>query len=156
MRYEKDFSKYYFSRHDNNVGSNCASKDTNYAKLFPAKKVDADQWAKTAKEAGMGYILFLTKHHDDFCLWDTKTTERKVTNAPLGKDVLAELRKSCDKRSCRRERLTPVYEKKYYKTIFSMTVLRMGSSPNRMGSSPNRMGSSPSQMGSSPNQMGSS
>ena len=45
----------------------------------------------------MGYILFLTKHHDGFCLWDTKTTDRKVTKSPLGRDVLAELRKSCDK-----------------------------------------------------------
>ena len=73
------------------------AKRTDYDSLFPAKKVDTDQWAKTAKEAEMGYILFLTKHHDGFCLWDTKTTGHKVTNAPLGKDVLAELKKSCDK-----------------------------------------------------------
>jgi alpha-L-fucosidase len=66
-------------------------------KLFAAKDCDTDQWARTAKEAGMGYILFLTKHHDGFCLWDTKTTDRKVTKAPLGRDVLAELKKSCDK-----------------------------------------------------------
>jgi len=65
--------------------------------FFRATDVDTDQWARTAKEAGMGYILFLTKHHDGFCLWDTKTTDRKVTKAPLGRDVLAELRKSCDK-----------------------------------------------------------
>jgi alpha-L-fucosidase len=65
--------------------------------LFAAKDCDTDQWARTAKEAGMGYILFLTKHHDGFCLWDTKTTDRKVTKAPLGRDVLAELKKSCDK-----------------------------------------------------------
>ena len=65
--------------------------------FFKATDVDTDQWARTAKEAGMGYILFLTKHHDGFCLWDTKTTDRKVTKAPLGRDVLAELRKSCDK-----------------------------------------------------------
>jgi alpha-L-fucosidase len=45
----------------------------------------------------MGYILFLTKHHDGFCLWDTKTTARNATRAPLGRDVLADLRKSCDK-----------------------------------------------------------
>ncbi len=64
---------------------------------FKATGCDTDQWAKTAKEAGMGYILFLTKHHDGFCLWDTKTTERKVTKAPLGLDVLAQLRRSCDK-----------------------------------------------------------
>jgi len=65
--------------------------------FFAAKDCDTEQWAKTAKDAGMGYILFLTKHHDGFCLWDTKTTGRKVTKAPLGRDVLAELRKSCDK-----------------------------------------------------------
>jgi len=65
--------------------------------FFKATEVDTDQWARTAREAGMGYILFLTKHHDGFCLWDTKTTDRKVTKAPLGRDVLAELRKSCDK-----------------------------------------------------------
>ncbi len=65
--------------------------------FFRATSVDTDQWARTAKEAEMGYILFLTKHHDGFCLWDTKTTDRKVTKAPLGRDVLAELKKSCDK-----------------------------------------------------------
>ena len=65
--------------------------------LFAAKNCDTEQWVKTAKEAGMGYILFLTKHHDGFCLWDTKTTDRKVTKAKLGRDVLAELKKSCDK-----------------------------------------------------------
>ena len=65
--------------------------------FFRATGCDTDQWARTAKEAGMGYILFLTKHHDGFCLWDTKTTDRKVTKAPLGRDVLAGLRQSCDR-----------------------------------------------------------
>jgi len=64
---------------------------------FKATGCDTDQWCKTAKEAGMGYILFLTKHHDGFCLWDTKTTEFKSTNSPLKLDVLAALRNSCDK-----------------------------------------------------------
>ena len=67
------------------------------ASFFKATGCDTDQWCQTAKDAGMGYILFLTKHHDGFCLWDTKTTEKKVTNSPLGIDVLAKLRKSCDK-----------------------------------------------------------
>ena len=67
------------------------------ASFFKATGCDTDQWCKTAKEAGMGYILFLAKHHDGFCLWDTKTTEKKVTNSPIGVDVLAKLRKSCDK-----------------------------------------------------------
>jgi len=64
---------------------------------FRATGCDTDQWARTAKEAGMGYILFLTKHHDGFCLWDTQTTDRKVTKASLGRDVLAELKRSCER-----------------------------------------------------------
>jgi alpha-L-fucosidase len=69
-------------------------KDATY---FKATGCDTDQWCKVAKDAGMSYILFLTKHHDGFCLWDTKTTEKKVTNSELGVDVLAKLIKSCDK-----------------------------------------------------------
>ena len=53
--------------------------------------------AKLAKEAGMKYLVITAKHHDGFCLWDTETTDKKVTNSPLGKDVLAKLKKSCDK-----------------------------------------------------------
>jgi alpha-L-fucosidase len=69
-------------------------KDATY---FKATGCDTDQWCKTAKDAGMGYILFLSKHHDGFCLWDTETTDKKVTNSQLEIDVLAKLRKSCDK-----------------------------------------------------------
>ncbi|MEA3365849.1 MAG: alpha-L-fucosidase, partial [Candidatus Hydrogenedentes bacterium] len=65
--------------------------------FFKATGCDTDQWCQVAKDAGMKYILFLTKHHDGFCLWDTATTDWKVTNAPLGIDVLAKLRESCDK-----------------------------------------------------------
>jgi len=67
------------------------------ASFFKATGCDTDQWCKTAKDAAMGYILFLAKHHDGFCLWDTKTTKKKVTYSPIGVDVLARLRKSCDK-----------------------------------------------------------
>ncbi|MDR1455736.1 MAG: alpha-L-fucosidase [Tannerella sp.] len=86
-----------FSTFSGREWTNGVAKRTDYDHLFPARKVDTDQWAKTASEAGMGYILFLTKHHDGFCLWDTRTTDRKITNAPLGRDVLAELKKSCDR-----------------------------------------------------------
>ena len=65
--------------------------------FFKATGCDTDQWCKTAKAAGMSYILFLTKHHDGFCLWDTQTTDWKVTKAPLGVDVLAKLKASADK-----------------------------------------------------------
>jgi alpha-L-fucosidase len=69
-------------------------KDATY---FKATGCDTDQWCKVAKDAGMGYILFLAKHHDGFCLWDTKTTDKKVNNSPLEIDVIKKLRKSCDK-----------------------------------------------------------
>ncbi len=65
--------------------------------FFNATGCDTDQWCRVAKEAEMKYILFLTKHHDGFCLWDTETTELKVTKSPLAVDVLAQLRASCDK-----------------------------------------------------------
>jgi alpha-L-fucosidase len=69
-------------------------KDASY---FRATGCNTDQWCEVARDAGMKYILFLTKHHDGFCLWDTETTEKKVTNSPLGIDVLQKLRESCDK-----------------------------------------------------------
>ena len=67
--------------------------------FFHPTDFDPDQWCRTAKQAGMGYILFLTKHHDGFCLWDTKTTERKVSRAKAlrGVDVLARVKEACDK-----------------------------------------------------------
>lgn len=67
------------------------------ATFFKATGCDTDQWCRVAKNAGMAYILFLSKHHDGFCLWDTKTTDKKVTRSQLEIDVLAKLRKSCDK-----------------------------------------------------------
>ncbi len=73
------------------------TQDVNDPAFFKATGCDTDQWCQTAKDAGMNYILFLSKHHDGFCLWDTKTTDLKVTNSSLGIDVLAKLRRSCDK-----------------------------------------------------------
>ena len=73
------------------------TKDGYGPDFFEATGCNTDQWCRVAKESGMKYILFLAKHHDGLCLWDTKTTEKKVTNSPLGIDVLAQLRESCDK-----------------------------------------------------------
>ncbi|MCP4643800.1 MAG: alpha-L-fucosidase [bacterium] len=73
------------------------TRDVSDPAFFKATGCDTDQWCQVAKSAGMSYILFLSKHHDGFCLWDTDTTDLKVTNSPLGIDVLAKLRESCDK-----------------------------------------------------------
>jgi alpha-L-fucosidase len=71
--------------------------------FFNPTGFDPDQWCSVAKDAGMKYILFLTKHHDGFCLWDTQTTDRKVTStkALKGVDVLAEVRKACERHGLR-------------------------------------------------------
>ncbi len=59
---------------------------------------DPEKWLNLAQEAGMEYLVFTAKHHDGFCLWDTKQTDFNVMNAPYGKDVLKMLADECHKR----------------------------------------------------------
>lgn len=59
-----------------------------YFKHFDPDLYDPKAWAKAAKAAGMKYFVITTKHHEGFCLWDTKYTDYKVTNTPYGKDIL--------------------------------------------------------------------
>jgi hypothetical protein len=65
--------------------------------LFNPTGCDVEQWVSVGKEAGMGYFVFCAKTADGFCLWDTKTTDRKVTKNPRGKDVFAAARAACEK-----------------------------------------------------------
>ena len=60
-----------------------------YFDHFDPDLFDPTAWAKAAKKAGMKYFVITTKHHDGFCLWDSKLTDYKVTNTPYGKDALA-------------------------------------------------------------------
>ena len=62
---------------------------------FTAERFDADKFVSAAKSLGADYIVFTSKHHDGFCMWDTKTTDFKVTNTPCGRDVLKELAEAC-------------------------------------------------------------
>jgi alpha-L-fucosidase len=57
-----------------------------------------DAWLDVAQSAGMEYVCFTTKHHDGFCLWDTKQTEYNTMNTPYGKDVLRMLSDACHRR----------------------------------------------------------
>ncbi len=50
----------------------------------------AKEWAKAAKRAGMKYVVLTTKHHEGFCLFDSKYTDYKITNTPFGRDLVAE------------------------------------------------------------------
>ena len=68
------------------------------AKQFNPVKFDAEQWVQIAKNAGMKYIVITSKHHDGFCMWDTKYTDYDVVDAtPFKRDVLGELSKACRK-----------------------------------------------------------
>jgi len=54
-----------------------------------------DEWMETVKKAGMDYICFTTKHHDGFCMWDTKYTDYNIMNTPYKKDILREVSEGC-------------------------------------------------------------
>ena len=64
---------------------------------FNPTEYDPAGWVRLAKEAGMKYICFTAKHHDGFCMWDTKETDYNVMNTPYGKDVLKMLSEACEK-----------------------------------------------------------
>ena len=59
--------------------------------------LDTDQWCRTAKNAGMKYVVLVTKHHDGFCNWSSKLTRYSVDSTPFKKDILAELANSASK-----------------------------------------------------------
>jgi len=71
-----------------------AEYDALYKKFDPVK-FNADEWVKAAKDAGMKYIVLTTKHHDGFCLWDTKQTDYNIMNTPFKRDVVRELAEAC-------------------------------------------------------------
>ena len=61
-----------------------------FMKEFDARDYNPKQWAKEAKAAGMKYVVLTAKHHDGFCLFDSKYTDYKVTNTPAGRDLIKE------------------------------------------------------------------
>jgi alpha-L-fucosidase len=68
--------------------------DNLYKKWNP-DKFDARQWVKIAKDSGARYIVFLLKHHDGFCLLDTKQTDHNIMNGPFRRDVAKEIAAAC-------------------------------------------------------------
>jgi alpha-L-fucosidase len=67
--------------------------DANYLKYFEQFNPDLynpREWAKMARAAGMKYVVMTTKHHEGFCLFDSKFTDYKATNTPIRKDLVKE------------------------------------------------------------------
>jgi alpha-L-fucosidase len=58
-----------------------------------------DAWLDLAQEAGMEYLVFTTKHHDGFCLFNTRYTDFNVMNSPYHRDILGELAVACQRRN---------------------------------------------------------
>ena len=62
-----------------------------YFDMFDPDRFDPKAWAKAAAAAGMKYMVFTTKHHEGFCLFDSHYTDFKITNTKYGKDALREV-----------------------------------------------------------------
>lgn len=80
------------------VMKKCSVPIPEYEKLadrFTAEKFDADFITDMALDAGMKYVNLTTRHHDSFCLWDTKASDFKSTNSPAKRDLVAELAENC-------------------------------------------------------------
>lgn len=59
--------------------------------LFNPGRFNANEWGDLLLESNMKFLLITAKHHDGFCMWDTKQTDFKITNTAFGRDVLEEL-----------------------------------------------------------------
>ena len=66
---------------------------SNYLRSQTVTKTDlykhCNQWADACKAAGMTYGILTTKHHDGFCLWDSKYTDYDIANSSVKRDVVA-------------------------------------------------------------------
>lgn len=67
-------------------------------KFFNPQDFDAKSWVKIAKDAGMKYITFTSRHHDGFSNWNTRQSDWNIMNTPhFGRDIVKELADECHK-----------------------------------------------------------
>jgi len=82
------------------VMNNRKIKGKDYRRLqdfFNPLQFDAKEWVKTAKGAGMKYIILTSRHHDGFSNWNTKQSDWNIMNTPYGKDLIKQLADECHK-----------------------------------------------------------
>ena len=66
-----------------------------YFDQFDPVDYDPKKWVRLAKKAGMKYVVLTAKHHDGFCLFDSKLTDYKSTNTKAGRDLVREFVDAC-------------------------------------------------------------
>ena len=66
-------------------------------KTFNPTQYNPEEWMQIASLAGVKYMVFTTKHHNGFCMWDTKTTDFSIMNTPYGKDIVKDYIEACRK-----------------------------------------------------------
>ena len=64
---------------------------THLPTTFNPTRFDADEWARQAKVAGMRYVVFTTKHHNGFCMFETATTPFNIMQTPYGSDITRQI-----------------------------------------------------------------
>lgn len=67
----------------------------NLYKEFNPVQFNAAEWVQIAKNSGMKYLVFTSKHHDGFSMFDSGLTDYKITNSPFKRDVVRELADAC-------------------------------------------------------------
>ncbi|MCD8172884.1 MAG: alpha-L-fucosidase [Alistipes sp.] len=63
--------------------------------FFNPHRFDAAEWVSIARNAGMKYITFTSRHHDSFSNWDTRESDWNIMNTPYGKDIIRQLADEC-------------------------------------------------------------
>ncbi|PUV24619.1 calcium:sodium exchange protein [Sphingobacterium athyrii] len=84
--------------------------------------IDVKQWVSTAKAAGMKYIILVSKHHDGFCLWDSKYTSYDVASSANKTDVVAALAKECRNQGIRLGLYYSLWDRKQNGNVKDLTA----------------------------------
>ncbi|UCE07387.1 MAG: alpha-L-fucosidase, partial [bacterium] len=93
--YLSNMYRNYAEYHQRTWGADFHRDD--FITLFNAADFDAEFVVKLAKTAGAKYLVPFSKHHDGFCLWDSKYTQRDVVDMSPGKDIAREIISACER-----------------------------------------------------------
>jgi alpha-L-fucosidase len=82
-------------------GAYGAEKYDRLYQQFKGERFNAEEWVRLFHEAGIRYAVIVPKHHDGFCMFDTKTSDYNVMHSPFGRDYVREMAQACGKSDVR-------------------------------------------------------